>query len=168
MCMCVHIYIFPVNTVKQIKFATRRENIADATLQSVNLRQKHASLPCRGNSRCVFLWEINRSSWQYHHRQELLYKDESTALTYSDDRRAARTPFPRIASGIELSFSARNSRKKETGGRVRKLDIVKEKKKIARWQMCASYVKACVSHGIYFSPKLKRSTIGFTGYLSDE
>lgn len=110
----------------------RRENIIDVSaLQSVNLRQKHASLPCRGNSRYVSLWEINRSSWQYPHRQGLLYKDRSTILTYSDDRRAARNRNP---------FSFRSFRDRAHLRRERETKISRNRvhcrKKTEKWQMC--------------------------------
>lgn len=140
-------------TVRQTGFVACRENITDAsTLQSVNLRQKHASLPCRGNSRYVFRWEINRSSWQYHHRQGLLYKDRSTILTYSDDRRA--TYYHTHSFRDRLYSHLRRFGKGKRG----ELDIIKKKSENDR---CASYIQARISHDTFSGQLSVRITIGY-------
>lgn len=152
--------LFPFShrrTVKQIRFATRRENIIDVSaLQSVNLRQKHASLPCRGNSRYVFLWEINRSSWQYPHRQGLLYKDGSTTLTYSDDRRAARNHNSSQLPGSNSPSGTGISRNR-----------VYRRKKSEKWQMCILHKNSYFVRYFFFQRAI-RMTISITACLHDK
>jgi len=120
----IFVFIFS-STNRQIRFAIRRENHRRVCVAICQFTQKHASLPCRGNSRYVFLWEINRSSWQYPHRQGLLYKDGSTILTYSDDRRAARN---RNSSQLPGSNSPSGT------GILR--NRVYRRKNSKKWQMC--------------------------------
>lgn len=116
----------------------------------------------------VFPREINRSLWQYRHRQGLLYKDGSTILTYSDDRRArslSRSFFP-VASGIppthsHLSFLPRWRWKVEEGGGVGDLER-RISQKEAWNDRCAPYVKARISARYIFSQaECKRMTIGY-------